>query len=330
MELLYLTHPVFARHETGSWHPERPARLAAAERGVFATGLPVRRLDAEPVDADLLADVHRSRYIEAIRQLCAQGGGALDADTVASRDSWDAALRAAGAGPQAVALLRERDDATAFLAVRPPGHHALVDQAMGFCLFNNVVVTATSITAAGERVAILDWDVHHGNGTQDMTWDDPDVLYISLHQYPFYPMTGRLEERGGEAAEGTVLNLPLPAGTAGDAYREALERLVLPELRSFAPDWVLVSCGFDAHVDDPLADLRLEATDYAAMAAAVRQVVPPNRIVVHLEGGYDLAAITTSVGATFRAIAGHELPEPGGLRSPAESFEAISRVERRL
>jgi acetoin utilization deacetylase AcuC-like enzyme len=330
VEVLYLTHPVFARHDTGAWHPERPARLAAAERGVWAAGLLTRRLEADTVDSELLAAVHTPSYIAAIERFCAAGGGALDADTIAVEASWDAALRAAGAGVQAVSLLEQSENATAFLAVRPPGHHALADQAMGFCLFNNVVVTAAFLTSRGQRVAIVDWDVHHGNGTQAMTWDDPNVLYLSTHQFPFYPMTGRVEDRGGRGAEGTVINVPLPAGSAGDVYHEVMGRVMEPALKGFAPDWLLISAGYDAHVDDPLADLRLRSTDYGWMAASLASIVPPHRTITFLEGGYNLAAITESVNQTLRGLAGRHEPAPVDASSPARAFEIVDEVVRRL
>ncbi|MEX1005968.1 MAG: histone deacetylase [Acidimicrobiia bacterium] len=330
MEVLYLTHPVFARHDTGSWHPERPARLAAAERGVWSAGPDVRRFEAAVVDPALLASVHTPSYIDAIERFCASGGGPLDADTVAVEASWDAALRAAGAGPQAVELLMANPAATAFLAVRPPGHHALAAQAMGFCLFNNVVVTAAVLTAQGQKVAIIDWDVHHGNGTQALVWDDPDVLYVSAHQHPFYPMTGGVVERGGPRAEGTIINVPLPAGSAGDVYRELTGRIIEPALAAFAPDWILVSAGYDAHEHDPLAELRLESADYGQMAAALSRQVGPNRIITFLEGGYHLSAITESVAETIRGIDGRPDVTHSPHRSPSEAFAVIERVERTL
>lgn len=327
MEVLFVTHPAFVAHDTGSWHPERPARLAAAERGVWAAGLGVRRVEAAQVDRDLLGAVHTHEYIDAIERFCAAGGGPLDADTVAVEASWDAALRAAGAGPQAVGLLeRTTSDVTAFLAVRPPGHHALAAQAMGFCLFNNVVVTARAITQAGGRVAIIDWDVHHGNGTQSLVWDDPAVLYLSAHQHPFYPMSGGVGDRGGPAATGTVINVPFPAGTGGDAYRAMTDRIVVPALEAFGPDWILVSAGYDAHDDDPLADLRLHAPDYGRMAERLAGLLPPNRILTVLEGGYNLAAITASVGQTLRGFAGVADDPTEHVRSPARAFEVIDQV----
>ena len=295
-----------------------------------SAGLAVRQIEAEVVDRALLESVHTRSYIDAIERFCAAGGGPLDADTVAVEASWDAALRAAGAGPQAIDLLTAHPSATAFLAVRPPGHHALAAQAMGFCLFNNVVVTAQALTARGRRVAIIDWDVHHGNGTQALVWDDADVLYVSAHQHPFYPMTGAMLERGGEGAEGTIINIPLPAGSAGDVYREIDGRIIGPALDEFEPDWILVSAGYDAHEHDPLADLRLESGDYGRIAASLTRHVPPNRIITFLEGGYHLTAITESVAETLRGLDGRASDAHGSHQSPPEAFAVVDRVERSL
>ena len=206
--------------------------------------------------------------MRAIEQFCAKGGGNLDPDTYASEASWVAALHAAGAGPQAVDALRSGSADLAFLAVRPPGHHAIANQAMGFCLFNNVAVTAKMLTENGERVAIVDWDIHHGNGTQDLFVSDPNVLYLSIHQFPFYPGGGWLDEVGTGPGAGFTINIPVPGNTAGDVYEAAFDRVFIPALRQFKPDWILVSAGYDAHADDPLADGELVHGDYAMMAAA--------------------------------------------------------------
>jgi acetoin utilization deacetylase AcuC-like enzyme len=264
--------------------------------------------------------------VEALRRFLEAGGGALDPDTTAGPQSWEAALRSAGAGLAAVEALRAAShDTTAFLAVRPPGHHALANRAMGFCLFNNVAVTARSLTEGGERVAIVDWDVHHGNGTQALFAADPRVLYISAHQWPFYPGTGAVDEVGEGEAEGTVINVPFPAATAGDAYRELFQGVLVPVMKGFAPHWVLVSAGYDAHENDPMAEMRLTAADYSVMAAALLGVVPPHRVVFFLEGGYHLAAMTESVAATLQGVAGLPLDLAPGT-SPASSFRVLDEV----
>lgn len=197
---------------------------------------------------------------------------------------------------------------------------------MGFCLFNNVAVTAAGLRADGERVAIVDWDVHHGNGTQAAFWSDPDVLYISAHQYPFYPYEGWLDEVGGEGAVGTTINLPVPAGTAGDVYREAWQRVMEPVLAQFNPDWLLISAGYDAHCEDPLAELRLEAIDYGWMAARLSSALPNASALAFLEGGYNLRALTASVTATLVGWVSGE-PEPSHtFNSPAAAFRAVEEL----
>ncbi len=325
MEVIYYTHEIFSRHETGSWHPERPARLEAAERGVTTSGLVVHRVSPPEVDRSVLELVHRPEYVRAIERFCRGGGGALDPDTVAGPDSWEAAIRSAGAGVDAATVMSDHPDATAFLAVRPPGHHALSNRAMGFCLFNNVGVTAAFLRQRGDRVMVVDWDVHHGNGTQEMFEETRDVLYLSIHQYPFYPGGGALDEVGVGEGEGTVINVPMPAGTGGDVYRAAFERIVNPVMSQFKPDWVLVSAGYDAHEADPLAEQRLLAPDYGFMAARLSGMIPPNRIITFLEGGYHLPAITTSVSATLRGYAGDQ-EQVTTRRSPSVSWEALEEA----
>ncbi|NHZ70904.1 MAG: histone deacetylase, partial [Proteobacteria bacterium] len=193
---------------------------------------------------------------------------------------------------------------SAFVAVRPPGHHAERHQAMGFCLFNNIAVTAAYLRSMGARVAIVDWDVHHGNGTQHSFWDDPDVLYVSMHEFPFYPGTGWITESGQGAGAGMTVNIPLPGGTTASNHRAAFGRVVMPVLEQYAPDWILVSAGYDAHKDDPLGGLNLESHDYGAMAAALVSVVPSNRVVAFLEGGYDLDALSCGAAATVEGLVG--------------------------
>jgi len=325
VDVIYYTHPVFQRHDTGNWHPERAARLEAADRGVASAGLTVHRFVPPEVDRHDLELVHADEYIGAVQRFCASGGGALDPDTVAGPDSWEASLRAAGAGIAAIEELSSDPDATAFLAVRPPGHHALANRAMGFCLFNNVGVAAAHLMGRGSKVAVVDWDVHHGNGTQEMFWSDANTLYLSVHQYPFYPGGGALDEIGAGEGEGTIVNVPMPAGTGGDVYGAVFERIFVPVLEQFQPDWILISAGYDAHEADPLAEQRLLAPDYSMMATWLRGLLPPNRIISFLEGGYHLPAITTAVAATLQGIAG--TAEPAATRrSPTVSWEALEEA----
>jgi acetoin utilization deacetylase AcuC-like enzyme len=284
-----------------------------------------------PADTAALELVHSAGYLDDLRRFSEQGGGALDPDTYATPGSWEAARLAAGAGLAAVEALRDGDAGWAFVVARPPGHHALADRAMGFCLVNNVAVAAAALVAAGERVLIVDWDVHHGNGTQALFWDEPAVLYVSTHQWPCYPGTGRADEVGGPAARGSVLNVPLPPGATGDVMVQAFDQLVTPAVQQFRPSWVLVSAGFDAHRDDPLADLALSAGDFARLAGTVAEYAPaPGRMVLFLEGGYDLGALRSSVAATLGALVGTAPPsEPPSSGGPGSDHVRRAGAQRR-
>src|SRR4029079_7662879 len=260
-------------------------------------------------------------YLDHLERVCSGGGGPLDADTAVSERSFEAAICAAGAGLAAIDALDAGGSGSAFLAVRPPGHHAVPAHAVGFCLLNNIAIAAAALVARGERVLIVDWDAHHGNGTQAIFEATPEVFYVSLHEWPLYPGTGRLDETGTGAGTGTTLNLPLPAGATGDVYLEALDTVVSPAVEQFAPTWVLVSAGFDAHRADPLTGLDLSAGDFADLTARVAAFAPaPGRLVVFLEGGYDLQALSDSVASTVATLAGltdrRGTATPRGARGP--------------
>jgi acetoin utilization deacetylase AcuC-like enzyme len=288
----------------------------------------VRHLEPRVATRAELEKVHTSGYLDEVERVCAAGGGALDPDTTASARSWEAATHAAGAGLEAVAALERGDGDAAFCAVRPPGHHALASRAMGFCLVNNVAVTAAHLRDRGEKVLVIDWDAHHGNGTQAMFFDDADVFYVSMHEWPLYPGTGRIDEIGSGPGTGATLNFPFPAGTTGDAYLDAIDTVVEPIAERIQPDWVLVSAGFDAHRDDPLTDLGLAAGDYADLTARVLALAPPGRVIAFLEGGYDLDALRVSVAATASALVGGTLrPEPATSGGPGQ---AVVGAVRRL
>jgi acetoin utilization deacetylase AcuC-like enzyme len=257
--------------------------------------------------------------------MVARGGGHLDPDTVTSPGSWQAAELAAGACLSAIEALQAGAGSSAFCAVRPPGHHATKDQAMGFCLVSNVAVAAAALVEQGERVVVVDYDAHHGNGTQAVFYDDPRVLYVSLHQWPLYPGTGAVREVGDGAGVGATLNIPLPPRTTGDVYLRALDELVLPIVERFDPTWLIISAGFDGHVADPITDLALSSGDYALMTQRLLTVVPAGRRLVVLEGGYDLEALTLCTAGVLAALTDQRLlPEPGTAGGPGSgAVEAV-------
>lgn len=327
--MLFVTHPRYLDHDTGSGHPERPARLTAVVQGAERAGLGDDLVWAEPRAAshDDICRVHARAYVEAVERFCASGGGWIDGDTLARPASYDAAVLAAGAGLTAIDRLDAGDADAAFCAVRPPGHHAEPAQAMGFCLFNNVAVAAAALADRGERVLIVDYDAHHGNGTQDSFLADPRVMYVSMHQFPLYPGTGQLDDLGSGEAAGTIVNFPFPAGTTGDAYLAAVGEVVVPVAEAWRPTWLLLSAGFDAHRADPLTGLGLSAGDYADLTLRLVDLVPAGRRLAFLEGGYDLEALAASASVCLAALGGERLvPEPVTNGGPGRSIVASRRL----
>ncbi len=306
MTVLFATHAAYLEHLAGPRHPERPERLGAVIDGVADAGLTEALVPLEPRPATRaeLELVHPAPYLDRIERICAGGGGRLDPDTYASPGSWTAATLAAGAGLAAVEALRDGRADAAFCAVRPPGHHASTDVSMGFCFVNNVAVVAASLAEAGERVLVFDYDAHHGNGTHDVFYADPRVLFVSIHQWPLYPGTGRHDEIGEGDGVGFTMNIPVPPHTTGDVYLKAFDELVAPAAERFQPTWVLVSAGFDAHRADPITELGLSAGDYAPLTRRAMELVPAGRRLVMLEGGYDLDALANSSATVMRELAG--------------------------
>ena len=323
MTVGFVTSPLHVEHAVQD-HPEGPERLQAALDLLEECGLLDWLERIEPRDAadDELAWVHSPEHIEALRRICGQGGGWVDPDTYLLPRSCDAAWQAAGACLAATEAVLSGRVRSAFCAVRPPGHHARPSQAMGFCLLNNIAIATQYARRRHdlERVAIVDIDVHHGNGTQDAFYDDAGVLYVSTHQHPYYPGTGRSQETGSGAGEGTNVNLPLPAGCGDDEYRAAFERVVEPLVRRFRPQLILVSCGFDAHFADPLAGMALSVAGYGELASrlqALTEELCDGRLVFVLEGGYDLTAVSWGVRHVLEVLLG-ETPTPDPLGTPAE------------
>lgn len=299
------THPIYLEHLTPAGHPERPDRLRAIQRVLDDPAFSaLDRVEAPMGDEEAILYAHPQAHLDRVRDAIPEAGlAAMDADTTVSPKSWQAALTAIGAANAAVDDVFEGRADNVFVAARPPGHHAEKATAMGFCLFNNAAIAARHAQRrhGAERVAIIDWDVHHGNGTQDIFWDDPSVLYCSTHQMPLYPGTGARSETG----VGNIVNAPLAPRTGSDLFREALLSRILPEVDRFQPDLIIISAGFDAHHRDPLAEINLTEEDFDWATGQLMERADRHgsgRLVSLLEGGYDLQGLAFSVAAHVRRL----------------------------
>jgi acetoin utilization deacetylase AcuC-like enzyme len=330
---VWLRHELSLAHEVPR-HPERPERIIALEalaerEGWF--GCDVRR--APDATREQLLAVHPASHIDYIEELCLGGGGHIDMDTVAMPATFEAAVRSAGGSVALVDALLSGDASCGFSAMRPPGHHAEPRRAMGFCFFGNAGVAARHAQSSFgvERVLVLDWDVHHGNGTNAIFWDDPSVLFVSIHEWPLYPGTGPASDLGHGDGEGYTVNLPVPGGSGDETYRSLVEHVVVPLMGAWEPELVLVSAGFDAHSLDPLATCEVSERGYAAMTASLRRACADVRapLGLILEGGYSLEALTGSVGALMPVLTADSPPAAGdavAVHPLAE--EAAVRLER--
>src|SRR5574341_795752 len=302
-------HPDYLKHLTGKDHPENPHRLKAILAGLEKSGLleKLAKIEAAHSALEWVEKVHEKAYIDYVKKACLGGPTLLDADTAVSPESFNIALKAVSGILAACDAVMKRKVENAFCAVRPPGHHAEKDKAMGFCLFNNVAVAARYLQDFYKlkKILIVDWDVHHGNGTQQIFYEDPSVYYFSVHQFPFYPGSGSEEEEGEGEGKGFTLNIPMAAGSGDTEYIELFENLFYPEAKRFKPDFILISAGFDGHKDDPLAQINLTEKGYQKMTEVVMRLAEEccqGRIVSCLEGGYNLNSLTSSVKAHIETL----------------------------
>jgi acetoin utilization deacetylase AcuC-like enzyme len=329
---IWLRHEDVLAHDVPG-HPERPARIRALEAEMSAHGwFGASRLEAPVVAREVLELVHPASYVDSIEELCSAGGGAIDADTYAVPGTFGAALRAAGGAVSLVDALLGGDAEVGVSALRPPGHHAEVSRAMGFCFFGNAAVAARRATSAHglSRVMIVDWDVHHGNGTNDIFHADSDVLFLSIHESPLYPGTGPASDVGSGAGEGYTVNLPVPGGSGDAVFGSLVEHVAGSLIRVWSPELVLISAGFDAHRDDPLATCRVTEAGFAGMAASLRRacadVGAPLGVV--LEGGYDLGAIAGSMAAVMPVLVDASTPGEVGVQEHPLASRALERLRK--
>jgi acetoin utilization deacetylase AcuC-like enzyme len=336
MKLGYIVDDLFVEHRAPSGHPERPARAVAVRDALAAAGIATSGTQVPTrfaTDAELAA-VHAPAYLDELVKVVPGHTGWLDADTYFSPKTWDAARAAAGSVSQLATDVIDGGLSQGIAVVRPPGHHATRDRAMGFCLLNNVAVAAAAARARGAaRVSIVDWDVHHGNGTQDIFWDDPTVQYLSVHQFPYYPGTGAPTEIGGPHARGATVNVGLPQGSGDTEYLAVFDHVLVPAITQFKPDLILISAGFDAFEHDPLAGMRVTFAGFAAMARRLRAVadkVANGRIIAVLEGGYDLDGLAGGMTQVLTALLAHRADHPEPIAPLPAAGSARAAIDATL